>query len=146
MSVKSSDEYHQLSEDWRHRDVLTWQMPVRIATIAGGSLTLAFTTAETAILKDAYLLMGGTLVLVLSFTLLQNLWFQAGSTKSLSLILQGETDKIPKAKGRRAISPKELGISRTDFFKMMIVSLTGSTILLFLGVIMSAFLFGLAFY
>ena len=42
MSVRGEVEYSQISQDWRHRDNLTWQIPSIIVVIGGALITAAF--------------------------------------------------------------------------------------------------------
>ncbi len=37
-----SDEYTEISADWRHRDNLTWQIPSLLSAIAGGLVVAAY--------------------------------------------------------------------------------------------------------
>ncbi len=40
--VDNKTEYEQVSEDWRHRDNLTWQLPSILLVVGGVALGTAF--------------------------------------------------------------------------------------------------------
>ena len=71
-------EYQQASEDWRHRDSLTWQLPAVLVAVAaivvGGVSNLDPAWARPVVLGLAAYLSG-----VLCYALFQNLSLQAKS-------------------------------------------------------------------
>ena len=100
-------EYAQISDDWRHRDNLTWQIPSVIVVIAGATLVAAFKLD----IDPQYLLYAvraGLLFLALSlsscltYALNQNIWYQVGSSLALESIIAQRN--IP-GKLRRALDP-----------------------------------------
>jgi len=41
--IDLKEEYNQISEDWRHRDKLTWQLPSVVIVIGSALTAAAFT-------------------------------------------------------------------------------------------------------
>lgn len=52
------EEYKQQSEDWRHRDRTTWQIPTVLIVIGGASIFSAFTVSDNETVKNIILLIG----------------------------------------------------------------------------------------
>lgn len=140
-------EYQQISEDWRHRDNLTWQIPSIIVVIGGALIAAAFALNidphYLCIVRPILLGFGASLSLCLTFALAQNLWYQVGSGEALKKIVEGKGDEIPNSKMRRTLCPKDLGISKKRFIKLLFTRLTGSTILLILCICIAFILSGL---
>ncbi len=42
MRPTPNQKYEQLSEDWRHRDQLTWQLPSVLVAVSGALITTVF--------------------------------------------------------------------------------------------------------
>ena len=127
-------DYKQLSDDWRHRDQLTWQLPSVLVAISGTLITIVFEFDRLAHLQ-VYFLWGGLLFAgLLSITLGQNLYFQAVTKDLMDAIKNGEQvrgDRIPK---RRANGPGFGAFMIRGFLK------TGSTGLFLLSVGLTGFL------
>ncbi len=141
-------EYNQISEDWRHRDNLTWQIPSIIVVIGGALIVAAFTfnmdSQYLCIIRPILLGFGASLSFCLTFALAQNLWYQVGSGAALIKIANDKGDKIPKNKVmRRTLSPKDFDISKWDFIIQLFTRLTGSALLLILCICITFILFGL---
>ena len=69
-------EYEQASEDWRHRDQLTWQIPAVVIAVGGFILAEAFKVETPIWLRCALLIFASTLTFALSVALSQNLSLQ----------------------------------------------------------------------
>jgi len=141
-------EYQQISEDWRHRDNLTWQIPSIIVVIGGALITAAFALNTDpkylCIVRPILLGFGALLSLCLTFALAQNLWYQVGSGEALIKIANDEGYNLPKDEMRRTLSPKDFCISKKrEFIKRLFTKLTGSTLLLILCICIAFILSGL---
>ena len=127
-------DYKQLSDDWRHRDQLTWQLPSVLVVISVALITMVFQFEELAHLQ-VYFLWGGLLFAgLLSITLWRNLYFQAVAEDLMDAIKNGERvrgDRIPK---RRANGLSFGAFMIRGFLK------TGSTGLFLLSVGLTGFL------
>ena len=144
VSIKNKVEYAQISNDWRHRDNLTWQIPSVIVAIGGALITVAFTPnigSEYTFIRPILLGFGAFLSLCLTFALIQNLWYQVGSEEALMKIVNGEKLVIKKEKPRRTINPEDLNISKGDVINRLFTGLTGSTFLVLLCIGITVILF-----
>ncbi len=103
-------EYNQISEDWRHRDNLTWQIPSVIVVIGGALIAAAFTLNIEPCIRPVLLGFGAFLSLCLTFALKENLWYQMGSGEALIKIVKGEINNIPMDKVRRIHKPKDIDV------------------------------------
>ena len=134
MSERSKIEYSEISNDWRHRDNLTWQIPSLLSAIAGGLVAAAYTVNIPADYERAIRLMllgfAAGLSVCLTFALGQNLLYQLGSGKALERLRVG--GEIPEGKFPRGLWPKDLGLSWKDVLKRLFGRLLGSTMLLIL--------------
>ncbi len=130
-------EYNQISEDWRHRDKLTWQIPSIIVIIGGALIVAAFKDGQSSIVKPILLGFGAGLSLCLTFALCQNLWYQVGSGEALKKLVNGEGISLPKDKVRRALSSKDFNICILQFIRLVITQLTGSVFLLTVCIIVT---------
>lgn len=140
-------EYNQISEDWRHRDKLTWQLPSVIVVIGSASMAAAFTLnidlQYLYVIRPILLLFGGFLSLCLTFALKENLWYQIGSGETLIKIVQDKGDKIPTDKVRRIIKPKDLAINESMKQLCKKHRLTASYIFYIFCIFVTIILFGL---
>ncbi len=88
-------EYEQATEDWRHRDTLTWQIPAVLIVVGGVVVAEAFKMpAGTPIfIKHVLLLFALGLAVCLTVALTQNIYLQG---KSCELIkeLNSETKRL----------------------------------------------------
>jgi len=103
-------EYQQISEDWRHRDNLTWQIPSIIVVIGSALIAAAFTLNIEPFIRPILLGFGGFLSLCLTYALKENLWYQVGSGEALIKIVKGEINKIPKDEVRRILKPEDIDV------------------------------------
>lgn len=90
--MTESQDYQQLSDDWRHRDQLTWQLPSVLVAISGALIAAVFqiTTLETAGVRF-YLLWGGLIFAsLLTIALGQNLYFQTVAEDLMDSLRGGE--------------------------------------------------------
>ncbi len=144
-------KYVQISEDWRHRDNLTWQLPSIIVIIGGALITAAFglnIDPQYLYLVRATLLgFGALLSFCLTFALTQNLWYQIGSSEYLKKFVNLENkEELPNLKLLRSISPRDFKISPWYIIiKQHFKGLLGSIILLFSCFVITFWLFGLFF-
>lgn len=118
--------YEQASEDWRHRDQLTWQMPAILVVVGGLLVAEAFKLPDDAPswVRNALLLFAFGLSTSLTLSLFQN------------LILQGKDRKIIET-----IDPetKRVGFLKLGSFALMILSIAIS---IFLGWLCWSSIFG----
>ncbi len=147
MPVRIEAEYNQISQDWRHRDNLTWQIPSIIVAIGGGLTAAAFglniAPQYICIVRPILLGFGALLAGCLTFALAQNLWYQVGSGEALIRIASCKGSTIPNDKLRRTLNRKDFHISRWDFVKRLSVRLAGSAVLLVLCMIITSVLVAL---
>ncbi len=146
--IDPKEEYKQISEDWRHRDKLTWQLP-SVVVVIGSALTAAAFTLNTDlqylyVIRPILLLFGGFLSLCLTFALKENLWYQIGSGEALIKIVQDKGDKIPTDKVRRIIKPEDLAINESMKQLCKKHRLTGSYIFYIFCIFVTIILFGLS--
>lgn len=89
-------EYEQTSQDWRHRDVLTWQLPSVLVIVGGILVARAFDLPKTAPPWIKNVLLGFTAFLALCLTaaLLQNLILQNRNVKNLKLLSNEKTQRF----------------------------------------------------
>ena len=81
----SHEEYIQTSHDWRHRDVLTWQLPSILVGVGGLLVAQAFALPAEAPgwIRSAILGFGAGLAFCLTVASQQNLTLQDKSAKNL---------------------------------------------------------------
>ena len=74
-------EYQQASEDWRHRDSLTWQIPAVIVVVGSVVIVEAFKLPDDIKggIRTWLFLFSFALAFCLSFALSQNLYLQKRS-------------------------------------------------------------------
>ncbi len=140
-----SDEYSEISSDWRHRDNLTWQIPSLLSAIAGGLIVAAYGVQmpeHGSAIRLSLLGIAGGLSFCLTFALAQNLGYQACSGAALERLGQGRD--IPREKLSRSIRRTDLCLARREILRRLVTKLTGSTMLFILCVAITvcvAFLF-----
>ena len=132
-----SDEYAEISTDWRHRDNLTWQIPSLLSAIAGGLVAAAYAIylPSPEDLRCVRLVLLGIAVglsACLTLALGQNLRYQIGSGIALEQLRQGV--EIQREKLTRAIRPMQLGATVGEILRRLLFRLSGSTLLLILCV------------
>lgn len=84
--------YKQLSEDWRMRDRMTWQMPSYLVII-GGILLISLYSSQLGITGDVkciILWIGLSFVWLIQFFLIRNIYLQAIAMKLLEKIVMDE--------------------------------------------------------
>jgi len=147
VSVGDEVEYSQISQDWRHRDNLTWQIPSIVVAIGGGLTAAAFglkiDCRYICVVRPILLGFGALLAFCLTFALAQNLWYQVGSGEALIRIARFKRSTIPKNKPRRTLNRKDFDISRWGFVVRLFRRLTGSAFLLILCMFITFVLFAL---
>jgi hypothetical protein len=150
MTICEEVEYEQISEDWRHRDNLTWQIPSVIVVIGGALIAAAFTlNIKPFIIRPVLLGLGAFLSLCLTYALAQNLWYQMGSGEALIKIANGEIDMIPTDKVRRILKPEDFMQHDIINCKKNLIKkhrLTGSNCLFYFCVCVTIILFVLLFW
>ncbi len=87
--------YEQASEDWRHRDRLTWQMPSILIVVGGLLVAEAFKLPDDAPswIRNALLLFAFGLSTSLTLALSQNLVLQGKDRKIIETI-DPETERF----------------------------------------------------
>ena len=132
-----SDEYAEISTDWRHRDNLTWQIPSLLSAIAGGLVAAAYALdlsppANLHRVRLALLGIAVGLSACLTLALGQNLRYQIGSGIALEQLQKRA--KIPAGEFTRAIRPMQLGATVREILGRLLFRLSGSTLLFILCV------------
>ena len=108
-------EYIQVSEDWRHRDSLTWQMPTALVVAGGVLIAEAFNLPDQNVWLRPYILLAAF-----------------GLAASLTVALWQNLDL--QRKNRTLIQKLYPGTERFGFARL------GSGLLLALSTLMSVFL------
>ena len=132
--MTNNHDYQQLSDDWRHRDQLTWQLPSVLVAITGALIAIVH---EFKNLDDVenYLLWGGLFFAgLLTIALGQNLYFQTVAEDLMDAIRSGEAVRGSSIPRRR-----ERGPSFGAFLKRGLVK-AGSTGLFLLSAGLTGFL------
>lgn len=81
-------EYEQLSQDWRHRDVLTWQFPSVLGLVGGVLVAQAFDLSKDhAWIRSVVLGFGAGLAICLTVALIQNLRLQQANKDAIMRLL-----------------------------------------------------------
>ncbi len=81
-------EYEQLSQDWRHRDVLTWQFPSVLILVGGVLVAQAFDlSGEHPWIRSVLLGLGAGLATCLTIALGQNLRLQQANKDAIMALL-----------------------------------------------------------
>lgn len=96
MTIKDEIEYHELCNDWRHRDQLIWATPSIVVTIGGILIGVAFGTINDLRIRAIVLFLAMIWSMVMTHALIKHHYFQEGSA-----------DKIKKISGEmlRKFSP-----------------------------------------
>ena len=82
-------EYEQLSQDWRHRDMLTWRFPSFLILVEGILVAQAFRlSAEPPWIRSVLLGLGAGLAICLTIALIQNLQLQKNNADSVEELLE----------------------------------------------------------
>ena len=88
--MTNNHDYQQLSDDWRHRDQLTWQLPSVLVVITGALSTIVYPPNNFAYVGN-YLLWGGLFFAgLLTIALGQNLYFQTVAEDLMDAMGSGE--------------------------------------------------------
>ena len=99
-------EYEQISEDWRHRDNFTWQIPSVIVVI-GGALIAAALTLDIKPCQTYIAWIWCILITLFDYALRENLVYQMGSGEALIKIVNNKGGEIPTDKVRRILKPED---------------------------------------
>ena len=82
-------KYEQLCQDWRHRDVLTWQLPSVLILVGGVLVAQAFDlSGEHPWIRSLLLGLGAGLATCLTIALGQNLRLQGADKEAITALLQ----------------------------------------------------------
>ncbi len=133
--MNDNHDYEQLSDDWRHRDQLTWQLPSVLVVIIGALITIVH---EFKNLDDVenYLLWGGLFFAgLLTIALGQNLYFQTVAEDLMDAIGSGES-----VRGSSIPRRMESGPSFVAFILRGLILKAGSTGLFVLSASLTGFL------
>lgn len=115
-------EYKQISEDWRHRDNLTWQIPSVMVIVGGVLIATAFRLDSQV--RFILLVLATSLSFCLTIALAQNLGLQKLSCKQLEYLSEKIGEKT----------------QRVNF------AMIGSYLLFILCILISGFLTSISFY
>ena len=104
--------YEQLSEDWRNRDRMTWQIPA-VLIIVGGIFVVSvfgeqFNLEEEKWIAVGLLASGLFFVWVLTVFLTRNAYFQAVGDDLMERIKNGDEEQLCKARSGARRLPKRL--------------------------------------
>ncbi len=132
--MKDNHDYEQLSNDWRHRDGLTWQLPSVLVAISGALITIVYQFNNLAHVGN-YLLWGGLFFAgLLTIALGQNLYFQTVAEDLMDAIKAGKQVRGSSIPMRRTTGPSFGQLMKRVFLK------TGSISLFLLSVSLTGFL------
>jgi len=127
--------YAQISEDWRHRDNITWQIPSVVIAIGGSAIVAAFALDidpdYARVVRLAILFIASSLSFCLTLALTQNLFYQIACGKALERLEKGI--ELPSLKDRscRTLKPSDFRIEgRFNLLIEILRKLTGSLALL----------------
>ena len=90
-------EYEQVSEDWRHRDVLTWQLPAVLVVVGGVLVGKALDPQTPPWIGAFMLLFAVALAWCLTAALTQNLELQSMNRVIAERLYPG-TERFPSDK------------------------------------------------
>jgi len=125
-------EYEQVSEDWRHRDVLTWQLPAVLVVVGGVLVREAFDQQTPPWIGAFMLLLAVALAWCLTMALKQNLDLQS-MNRVIAENLYPETKRFPPRKlGSRRLLKLSWVVSiflAATFLLMVVKSLIALTTL-----------------
>lgn len=95
-------EYEQLSQDWRHRDVLTWQFPSVLILVGGVLVAQAFNLSrEHPWIQSVLLSFGAGLAICLTVALRQNLKLQQANKDAIMALLKRANEESTRFGFRR---------------------------------------------
>ena len=87
-------EYEQLSQDWRHRDVLTWRFPSFLILVEGILVAQAFRlSTEHPWIQSVLLSLGAGLAICLTRALSQNLQLQQANKVAIMALFDKDDPK-----------------------------------------------------
>ena len=138
MAIGLDQTVESLASDWRHRDQLTWQLPSVLVALSGALLTATSVWKnELADITTVLLAAGAGFAALLSFALLQNLYYQTVTEYLIEALNRGEHvdyNPIPK--------PTNTAPGRRQFIWRTILSpgKAGSTLLLALCIGLTVYL------
>ena len=91
-------EYEQASDDWRHRDNLTWQIPAVLVAVAGFVVSVVFGASNLTPnwIRTGMLTIAATLGVSLSVALGQNLKLQQKSKEIIESLHDTERLKFSR--------------------------------------------------
>lgn len=142
-----SDEclYEQLSEDWRSRDRITWQIPAVLAVVGGLLLATIFGRVGGLDIdnaaKDALLVVGYVFAFLLVLLLARNLYLQAVGADLMQEIKRGGK-QLEEAR----IGARRVPFRRKDFSFRAALGRIGVTIMSCLLFLFCAFITGVFFF
>ena len=132
--MTNNHDYQQLSDDWRHRDQLTWQLPSVLVVITGALVAIVHEFQNLDQVGN-YLLWGCLIFAgLLTIALGQNLYFQTVAEDLMDAMGSGEAVRGSSIPRRR-----EPGPSFVAFIKRGLVKV-GSTGLFVLSAGLTGFL------
>ena len=134
MSLQPADRYAQISQDWRHRDNLTWQLPTVLFAITVTIFAGVFKIVDSQNCSYSYLLpvlyiIGFFASFGITIMLGQNLWYQIGSTFLLKMIEKGSNVAF-HSHSDRVVTPKDSNAKSSEIFSALVCKLSGSSFLL----------------
>jgi hypothetical protein len=115
--IEASVMYQQLSEDWRNRDRLTWQMPAYLVVIGTALLVAAFQEPLAESLRKTILVIGLLFSWILAIFLTRNIYLQAlGQTLLDDIITSGKLSlKVKKCAKRVPLHTEEYSFKKAFF-------------------------------
>ena len=152
MSLKPEERYAQISEDWRHRDNLTWQLPTVLIVITIAIFAVVLTIVDSQNSSCSFLLpvlyiVGFVASFGFTIMLGQNLWYQLGSTFLLKEI-ENNSNVTFHSSSDRLVTPKDSKASCSEICIALFRKLLGSSILFAfcsINTVVFVILFGLSF-
>ncbi len=135
MRPTPNQKYEQLSEDWRHRDQLTWQLPSVLVAVSGALITTVFQFEDSLGDIRFVLLWAGVIFAALLTTALgQNLYYQTVTEDLIQATEHGAQVRASRIPERR--------VGGTGFGNMLMRAFlkTGSTGLFLLSAGLTGFI------
>ena len=103
-------EYEQVSDDWRHRDVLTWQLPAVMVVVGGVLVAEALGEEISWPIRNVMLLFAFALAVCLTLALKQNLKLQEEG-REIAKCLYPQTQRFDfRKKGSRQLLVLSLSV------------------------------------
>ena len=134
--------YEQLSEDWRNRDRITWQLPAVLVVVAGLLLSQVFWKNGVEQQVENWLLWGGFgFTLLFTIILARNLYLQAVGADLIRIIQTGGDDIEEAREGALRIPLRRTKYGRSQMLKDFVKPISSVLLLMLCAFIVGLFLY-----